>query len=235
MDPTAPLPLPTPPWTRRALAALARAIYTDGTPLTLQRRITTVYRPLYGSFIEILRWVPPGARMVDVGCGTGALLLLAGALRQLSSGFGCDANPASIAIAERANRWPQIRFAVSAEVPAAEIAASNVVGLIDVLHHVPAHGQRPFLRDLLRALAPGTTLIIKDLHPTPRWRALANRITDFLSTRSRVDYLGLDEVQTIVSEHAFHIHEARRFNLYVWSVYLLVAQKPNGAQDAVPG
>jgi SAM-dependent methyltransferase len=229
MEP-APLRVPSPPWTRRSLTALARAIYADGTPLTIQRLVTTVYRPFYGSFADILRWVPPGARLVDVGCGSGALLLLAGALRQLSSGFGCDANPASIAIAERANRWPQIRFAVSADVPAAEIAASDVVVLIDVLHHIPAAEQRPFLQELLRALAPGTTVIIKDLHPTPRWRALANRITDFLSTRSRVDYIGLDEVHTLVSEHAFRIHEARRFNLYVWSVYLLVAQKPNGPQ-----
>jgi SAM-dependent methyltransferase len=186
-----------------------------------------VYRPLYGSFVEILRWVPPGARMVDVGCGSGALLLLAGALRQLQSGFGCDTNPASISLAEGANRWPQIRFAVRADVPAAELAASNVVGLIDVLHHVPAAGQRPFLHDLLGALAPGTTVIIKDLHPTPRWRAWANRLTDFLSTRSRVSYIGLDEVESILREHGFRIDDARRFNLYVWSVYLLVAHKPS--------
>lgn len=228
MNPTesaVPLPIPNLPWTRRSLADLARAIYANGPRLTLQRRLTTVYRPFYGSFVEILNWVPPGARMADVGCGSGALLLLAAALRQLESGYGCDANPASIAIAKAANRWPQLRFAVATDVPEAALAASDVVCLIDVLHHVPAERQRPFLRELLRALAPGTTVIIKDVHPKPRWRALANRITDFLSTRSRVDYIGLDEVQSLMDEQSFIIREARRFNLYVWSIYFLVAEK----------
>ena len=221
-----PLVVPAPPWTRGSLSDLARGIYANGSRLSLQRQITTVYRPLYGSFVEILNWIPPHARMVDVGCGTGALLLLAAALRDLESGFGCDANAASIAIASAANRWPQVQFAVTGDLPEAAIAKSNVVCLIDVLHHIPAAQQRPFLERLLTLLAPGATLIIKDLHPTPRWRALANRVTDFLSTRSLVEYIGMEDVGAIAAQQGLHVREQRRFNLYVWSVYFVVAEKP---------
>lgn len=222
----APLPILSPPWTRAALTELAKAIYANGSPLPLQRQVTTIYRPLYGSFVEILNWIPPRARMVDIGCGTGALLLLAAAVRDLERGFGCDTSVASIAIAEAANRWPQVRFAVTTDVPEAVIADSNVVCLIDVLHHLPAEQKRPFLTRLLRGLAPGTTMVIKDLHPTPRWRALANRVTDFLSTRSLVDYIAMEEVAGIAQQQGLQVREMRRFNLYVWSVYFVVVLKP---------
>lgn len=220
------LSIPSPPWTRATLSELARAIYANGSRLSLQRQVTTVYRPLYGSFVEILDWIPPRARLVDIGCGTGALLLLAAALRELRSGFGCDANAASIAIATAANRWPQVQFAVTADLPEAVIADSNVVCLIDVLHHIPVAQQRPFLERLLSLLAPGTTLIIKDLHPTPHWRAMANRVTDFLSTRSLVEYIAMEDVAAIATQQGLHVREQQRFNLYVWSVYFVVVEKP---------
>jgi 2-polyprenyl-3-methyl-5-hydroxy-6-metoxy-1,4-benzoquinol methylase len=222
---TTPLRMTAPTWTPASLTRLARSIY-GGARLNPQRRFTTVYRPFYGSFDEILRWVPAGARMVDIGCGSGVLLLLAKALRQLQTGQGFDVDAGSVAIATAANPWPEISFHVAADVPEPVLADSNVVSIIDVLHHLPSAQHRPFLRGLLTKIAPGTTVIIKDLQPTARWRALANRITDFLSTGSRVDYIALDDVKSILSEQGFTICDASRFNRYVWSSYLIVAQKP---------
>ena len=61
---------------RWQLVALAKHVYAP-CRLSWHQRLTSVYRPLYTPFREVLSWIPLGARLLDVGCGTGALLHLA--------------------------------------------------------------------------------------------------------------------------------------------------------------
>lgn len=214
-EPLGPLPL----------TRLTREIYAQGPPLTLQQRLTTVYRPLYGDIGRQLVWIPAGASYLDIGCGTGALLLLAERLRQLRRATGLDPQARSIAVATGANRAAHVEFHCTAEVPAALLADSEVISMIDVIHHVPPDGQLALLDHICRHAAPGARLIIKDLDPRPRWRALANRITDWLSTRSRVHYRSMGDVAAFLTANGFTVLQAEKWRRHVWSPYQIVAEK----------
>jgi len=209
----------------RHLTRLARAIYSRGRPLSLHERLTTIYRPLYAPLGEVLRWVPEGATMLDVGCGTGTLLLLADRLRTLRRGFGHDVRAEPLAVARAVADPARITLACSPEVPADTIRQAEVVSVVDVLHHVPPAVRTEFLTRLVGAAMPGAVFVFKDLDPRPRWRALANHLTDWLSTRSRVDYLAMDELATLLADGGFEILDRRRLHRHVWSHYLVVARR----------
>ena len=210
----------------RHLTRLARVIYSRGRPLSLHERLTTVYRPLYAPLDAVLRWVPEGATMLDVGCGTGTLLLLADRVRRLTRGFGHDVRAEPLAVARAVADPARIELVCSAEVPAAMIREAQVVSVVDVLHHVPRATRAGFIAGLLAEASPGATFIFKDLDPRPRWRGLANRVTDWISTRSRVDYLSMDELAATLARHGFDVLERRRLHKHVWSHYLVVGRRP---------
>jgi SAM-dependent methyltransferase len=205
-------------WT---LTTLTREIYAD-VPMTLRQRLTTTYRPLYGALDRVLEWIPAGARQLDVGCGSGALLLLAERLYGLESGWGYDPQPASIRLARAANRARHLRFAEGAEAPAEVVAAATVITVVDVLHHA---GTPRVLDPLLRHAARGARVIVRDLDPRPRWRAWANRITDYASTRSRVRYVAMQDTAAALTAAGCTVTHASKWRHYVWSPYVVVGTK----------
>jgi 2-polyprenyl-3-methyl-5-hydroxy-6-metoxy-1,4-benzoquinol methylase len=118
-----------------------------------------------------------------------------------------------------------VQFHVHQSVPAGVIHGATVVTLLDVLHHIPEDEKRPVIRQIIADLPPGARLIIKDLDPKPAWRALANRVTDYLSTRSKVSYIALADVVAILQESGLKIRVAKRCNRHVWSHFFVVADK----------
>ena len=206
------------------LTALARRIYASGPRLTWHQTLTTVYRPLYAPFGLILRWIPPGATMLDLGCGTGTLLLLAHALKPLAKGYGVDNQLAPIRLAQAVNHDPRITFVRHETVPVEIIREANVIALIDIFHHVPAAEKFPLLQRLIDHAGSGSVVIVKDLDPRPRWRACANRVTDFLSTRSRVDYAAMTDVQAFFRRNGLTVLHTQRWNRQIWSHYLVVSR-----------
>ena len=97
----------------------------------------------------------PGALVVDVGCGTGAnLAAFAGRYRTV----GTDTSPEGIALARA--RHPHIRFVVGAapDAIADDVAAADVVLLMDVIEHVP--DDFLLVSRLLAAMKPGAHLLV---------------------------------------------------------------------------
>ncbi|HET9672025.1 MAG TPA: bifunctional class I SAM-dependent methyltransferase/glycosyltransferase family 2 protein, partial [Actinomycetota bacterium] len=131
---------------RRVRAHFARVHAAAVSP---RERYRTYYDDLYG-FVR--SQVPPGARVLDLGCGDGALL----ASLQPSYGVGVDASLEAIRQARR--RFPDLRF-VCADVerlpidePFDHVIASNLVGyLIDV---------QGFLEGLRWVAHPSTRLLL---------------------------------------------------------------------------
>jgi 2-polyprenyl-3-methyl-5-hydroxy-6-metoxy-1,4-benzoquinol methylase len=200
------------------LSQIAKQIY--GRALKL-----SIYRPQYAPFHEATKWIPRSARLLDIGCGTGSFLLLADRTVPLQGGVGIDQNQRSIHLAQAANTSPSIRFLVAEQIPEEFLAHSNLISMIDVLLHIPRECKTGVLEQVAEKIKPGTRVIIKDLDPFPRWKALANRITDYLSTQSKVDYVALNELVLFFSAQGFKIIEKRRLDKHIWSHYLLVVDK----------
>jgi 2-polyprenyl-3-methyl-5-hydroxy-6-metoxy-1,4-benzoquinol methylase len=131
-----------------------------------ERDVSAAYRSLYldvDAFVELVRrWNPTAQRILEVGCGEGAI-----------SERLCAAYPGAKIIAidvtssiGRLYQGPVngVRFIQCEvqEIPAAESELFDLVVLCDVLHHVPAHARIVLLNSIRARLAPGGSFIFKD-------------------------------------------------------------------------
>lgn len=110
----------------------------------------------------------PGMRVLDIGCGTGTLAVLA---RQLHPGVelvGLDPDPEALARARRkaARAGFSIQFdqGFSDELPYPEASFDRVFSTF-MLHHVPRAGKLPTVREVRRVLKSGGSLHLMDLAP----------------------------------------------------------------------
>ncbi|MEP7311779.1 MAG: class I SAM-dependent methyltransferase [Pseudomonadota bacterium] len=147
----------------------------------------------------ILPLVPPGARVLDAGCGAGLFLGLLADSAQVSQCLGFDSSDGAIALAQRMTRNLPAGSAVTfrqldatAEWPK---GAFDVVSLVDVLHHVPPPFQLSVLSRAIERLQPDGLLLYKDMAQRPIWRAIANRMHDLLLARQWIHYLPIADVE----------------------------------------
>lgn len=102
---------------------------------------------------EFVRACAPraGARLLDVGCGTGSFTRRWAALDLQA--FGFDLSPAAIAAAGRTGGGPMGFAVADAEQMPIVDESVDIVTFSSVLHHIPDF--RPALREAFRVLKPG--------------------------------------------------------------------------------
>lgn len=116
----------------------------------------------------------PGERMLDVGCGTGVLALLAAeATGPAGEVVGIDPAPRMIAIARAKARETgsaaQFKLGVIERLPF-EDASFEVVLSSLMLHHLPSEVKRAGLQEVYRVLKPGGRLVVVDIdRPANAW------------------------------------------------------------------
>jgi 2-polyprenyl-3-methyl-5-hydroxy-6-metoxy-1,4-benzoquinol methylase len=125
-------------------------------------------------------------RIADWGCGHGALSLH---LAQRSPGRsvdGFDIDAAKLARARAAAAAsPMVDRLSFEEVAHDAVLDSTYDGIVisDVLYLLAPDHQRDVVEAAAAALAPGGAIVIKDMAPTPRWKALASRAQEQVSVR----------------------------------------------------
>jgi 2-polyprenyl-3-methyl-5-hydroxy-6-metoxy-1,4-benzoquinol methylase len=215
--------------TPRQLSGILAVIYgnveRNGRRLGWKEKLTSIWRPLYAPFGELLQWTPEHASILDIGCGSGAFLFSANKIRSAAPCYGIDTNRTAIELAQLANDTTAIQFQHASAPDPTVLAQVSVVTLIDVLHHVAHDSKEPLLQSIVQALPAGARILIKDLDPNPHWRAWANRITDYLSTRSKVDYISQTEIEALLERWGFTVLVSKRLHKHVWSHYLVVGDK----------
>jgi ubiquinone/menaquinone biosynthesis C-methylase UbiE len=106
---------------------------------------------------------PREARVLDVGCGTGALVRVLGGLRpELRELVGVDPAPEMVAVAEAARTDPRMRFEVAAaeRLPHPDGSFDVVVSSASFSHW---RDQDAGLAECARVLAPGGVLVLADV------------------------------------------------------------------------
>src|SRR5215831_15708210 len=143
---------------------------TIGTPRFYDLSAALLFRGRRRSYRALVAaaGVRRGDRLLDVGCGPGYLArMLAEATGPDGSVVGIDAAPEMIEYASRRARGlANCRFQPGAAqaIPFAD-GAFDVVTSSLVMHHLPQEERGRAVREMLRVLRPGGTLVLADYQP----------------------------------------------------------------------
>jgi len=114
--------------------------------------------------LSILRSVIPslaGKRILDIGCGSGALAAVFAA--EGADVIGIDPNPVAIAAARKQNSGIRFEIGIAEALPFPDDTFDSTI-IINALHHVPAASMDQALAEVRRVTKPaGFLLIIEPL------------------------------------------------------------------------
>ena len=118
--------------------------------------------------------IEPGQSVLEIGCGTGSVLLLAASAVPGTSMIGLDPDPRVLAIAARKARRAGVRLRLDRgyadRLPYPDSSVDRVLSAL-MLHHLPRDQQQAALREVRRVLAPGGRLHLLDIDGSPPSRA----------------------------------------------------------------
>jgi SAM-dependent methyltransferase len=133
----------------------------------LMARLGMRERHLKGRVIELAQ-LKAGQRLLDLGCGTGTLLLMASRRHPDATVIGVDGDPTILGIARRKARREgvavQLDEGMAYALPYADGSFDAVVSTL-TFHHLTPDQQERTLAEVRRVLRPGGRLVIADLAP----------------------------------------------------------------------
>jgi cyclopropane fatty-acyl-phospholipid synthase-like methyltransferase len=146
--------------------------------------LKTRYRPFICPLDMVLSKIPEGARLYDIGCGSGALLYLALKLRSVKVAHGYDISSEAIKASEaftfamEPGKFQVVKLHPEKTPP--DLRGYDTVTIIDVLHHIPRELQENFIRKTIAQMDSGSRLIIKDIEASKIIGSFLNQIHDLL-------------------------------------------------------
>lgn len=110
--------------------------------------------------------IEPGQRVLDLGCGTATLTILAKRMQPGASVAGLDADQKALDIArrksEREDAPVTLHRAMADQLPYPDNSFDRVLTCL-MLHHLKADGKRRVMREVLRVLRPGGEFHVADI------------------------------------------------------------------------
>jgi len=203
---------------------LSRIAKSFSRPLGLIDRLLNTWRPRICPFHDLMEYVPDGACVLDIGCGTGLWLYLLSRTEKISFGLGVEVDSVKVDLAN-AIKTAEDRLEFRSIPPGTQWPSGNFdcLTMIDVLHHVPRPHQQDFLRRIEQTGA--TRIVFKDIDPTAKCKAAMNTLHDLLLSHERPRYREKDTVAEWLEETGYRISHAGRHDMLWYSHYLVVADK----------
>lgn len=185
-------------------------------------------RPWICPFEQLVDAVPPGSRILDVGCGSGLFLGLLAAHGRIASGVGFDASAAAIrkahAMRDRLPHPHCLAFETRDVAHGWPDGPFDVVSLIDVMHHVPRPLQPALITEAARKLRPGGMLLYKDMVRRPLWRAAMNRLHDLVVSGDWIAYAPIEDVRGWMAGQGLQAGPVHRTDAYWYGHEMVVAR-----------
>ena len=117
-----------------------------------------------------------GQRVLDIGCGTGALTILVGRLHPQSEVVGLDPDPKALVVAKRKSEEAGVAVHLNRgfadELPYPPGSFDRVLSSF-MLHHLTREEKLGTLREVHQVLRPGGWLCILDFGPPSSWYSSA--------------------------------------------------------------
>jgi trans-aconitate methyltransferase len=173
-------------------------------------------RPVYGLFNEILAFCKEDKNIVDFGCGEGPLTFIIAKFKHPKMVFGYDINPDYIQTAKQINIFDNVSFVDDIE---NNFPKPDLVIIADVLHHILPEPEKIKTLQFIFDLNPAE-IIIKDLDPANRISSMFNAFTDYLSTRSKVEYISVQKIKDSLPQN-FVIDKVVYKKYFLWSNYII--------------
>jgi ubiquinone/menaquinone biosynthesis C-methylase UbiE len=165
--------------------------------------------------------VAPHDAVLDVGCGTGTLAILAKErVGAKGAAHGIDASPEMIARARRKARRAGLEVSLQeATVEAMPFPAQtfDVVLSTLMLHHLPRSVREQCAREMRRVARPGGRVVVVDFGP----RAGARSILERFHRHGRVE---LTEIQRVLTDAGLRIDDSGPMGLH--DLQFVVARIP---------
>lgn len=194
-------------------------------------RIFILIRDIIMPFRIIEKYVPKKGKIIDVGCGHGALSLYLGLKGKKRKVSGYDLDRQRIKSARyAASGISNVKFAVKDLRKSTDLKDADAVLLIDLLHHIPYDSQKKVLKECFKRLKKGGKLIIKDMSDLPRWKYYFNYFHDMvISGDKKLFYLKPSLLKKELIKIGFKIEVSpfliNNFFLNPYSHFLIIASK----------
>lgn len=188
------------------------------------------FRPSICPFDDVFQYVPFEGTGFDIGCGAGFTLFAQAKLRRAKHLVGVDVNEDLAAHTTGILRHcaPGTSFNILTTDSHAEWPTQtfDLVTMIDVLHHIPVAHQLDFVRAAAARVAPGGTLIYKDMSAKPTLHGWANRLHDLVLARQWINYVPIDTIGETLSAMGFTTTARADRRMLWYSHQMLVARSP---------
>jgi O-methyltransferase involved in polyketide biosynthesis len=107
------------------------------------------------------------------------------------------------------------------------------IAIVDVLYLLPADDQRSLLKSCAGLVAPGGTLVVKEMALEPRWKATWNRVQETASVKllgitegEELTFLAPADMAAAMREGGVTVRDRPIHRGYPHPHHLLVGQKP---------
>ena len=109
--------------------------------------------------------IQPGQRVIDLGCGTGTLAIMAKQTQPAAEVFGLDADPQmlKVAVEKAALQVTQVQFdeGMTVRLPYPDASLDRVLSSL-MIHHLKTPDKERTAREIYRVLKPGGQLHVLD-------------------------------------------------------------------------
>ncbi|WP_407341729.1 class I SAM-dependent methyltransferase [Pengzhenrongella phosphoraccumulans] len=135
-------------------------------------------------FEPVAAALPASGRILEIGCGHGLFSAYAALSEPGRTVTGTDIDAGKIRLAQAAARRSTARLTFAVDESGAVPAGPwDAVAFVDMLYLLPAVSQRRLLTDAAAVLAPGGSLIIKEMGTHPHWKVRWNTLQETVSVK----------------------------------------------------
>jgi 2-polyprenyl-3-methyl-5-hydroxy-6-metoxy-1,4-benzoquinol methylase len=185
------------------------------------------YRSLICPFISLIKMVQPGQKVGDVGCGSGQFLLLVSEFAKPSNLYGIEISKKLIDNAKNLfSSRPQNSFFTEydgTDFPT-QLGEMDIIFLIDVLHHVPKKMQENFIKNLIRTMKIGATLVLKDINGASGL-VYFNKLHDMIFAGEIGNEMSITKAAALLQANGLSIIKQEKRNMYVYPHYTIIGKK----------